>query len=146
VKSKLNRILSVVAITLIAVCASANSASAQSAYHGTFTLTQEARWGSAKLPAGDYSFVLESMAMPARITVRGANGAQFVTTVSNDRENLDRSSSLKIERRGNTRFVSEIYLAEIQLELHYQAPKLPKDELLAMGPVSTETVLIASAK
>ena len=50
-KSKFNRILSVVAITLIAVCASANSASAQSAYKGTFTLTQEARWGSAKLPA-----------------------------------------------------------------------------------------------
>jgi hypothetical protein len=146
VKSKFNRILSVVAITLIAVCASANSASAQSAYKGTFTLTQEARWGSAKLPAGDYSFVLESMAIPAKITVRGPNGSQFVTTVSNDRENLDRSSSLKIERRGNSRFVSEIYLAEIQLQLHYSVPALPKDELLAMGPVSTETVLIASAK
>jgi hypothetical protein len=146
VKSKFNRILAVVAITLVAVCASANSASAQSAYAGTFTLTQEARWGGATLPAGDYSFVLESQSMPAKIVVRGPNGAQFVTTAASDRQNWDRPSSLKIQRVGNTRVISELYLAQIRLELLYHVPGLPKDEQLAMGPVSTETVLIASAK
>jgi hypothetical protein len=146
VKSKFNRILAAIAITLVAVCASANSASAQSAYAGTFTLTEEVRWGSATLPAGDYSFVLQSQGLPAKIVVRGSNGAHFVTTVSSDHQNWDRPSSLKIQRVGNTRVVSELYLAQIQLELRYHVPGLPKDEQLAMGPVSTETVLIASAK
>jgi hypothetical protein len=146
VKTKLTRIFAVVAIAMVAACVIASPASAQSAYAGKFTLTQEAQWGGAKLPAGEYSFVLESMAIPARIVVRGANGAQFVTTVASDRKNQERDSSLQIQHRGNARFVSEIYLAELQLELRYQVPSLPKSEQLAMGPVSTETVLIASAK
>ena len=99
-KTKLTRILAVVAIAMVAACASASSAFAQAAYSGTFTLTQEARWGAANLPAGEYSFVLESMAIPAKIIVRGPNGAQFVTTVASDRTRVDEPSNLKIQRRG----------------------------------------------
>jgi hypothetical protein len=146
VKTKLTRIFAAVAIAMVAACVIASPASAQSAYAGKFTLTQEAQWGAAKLPAGEYSFVLESMAIPAKIVVRGPNGAQFVTTVSSDRMRTDEASNLKIQHRGTSRFVSEINLAELKLQLHYQGPSLPKNEQLAMGPVSTETVLIASAK
>ena len=145
-KTKFTRILAVVAIAMVAACVAASPASAQAAYAGKFTLTNEARWGGATLPAGDYSFVLESMAIPAKIVVRGPNGAQFVTTVSSDRASADQPSNLKIQHRGATRFVSEINLAELKLQLRYQGPKLPKDEQLAMGPASTETVLIAQAK
>jgi hypothetical protein len=146
VKTKLTRIFAVVAIAMVAACVAASPASAQSAYAGTFTLTQDATWGAAKLPAGEYSFVLESMAIPARIVVRGPNGYQFVTTVSSDRIGSGQSSNLKIQHSGAARFVSEINLAELKLRLRYQGPKLPKAEQLAMGPASTETVLIAQAK
>jgi hypothetical protein len=146
VKTKLTRILAVVAIAMVAACVAASPASAQAAYAGSFTLTQDATWGSAKLPAGEYSFVLESMGIPAKIVVRGPHGAQFVNTVASDRISADQPSNLKIQHRGTTRFVSEINLAELKLQLRYQGPKLPKDEQLAMGPASTETVLIASAK
>lgn len=145
-KTKLTRIFAVVAIAMVAAGVIASPASAQNAYAGKFTLTQEAQWGGAKLPAGEYSFVLESLASPAKIVVHGANGFQFVTTVATDRKNQERDSSLQIQRRGSTRFISEIYLADLQLELRYQIPSLPKNHELAMGPASTETVLIASAK
>lgn len=145
-KTKFNRILAIVAIAMVAACVAASPASAQAAYAGKFTLTQEVRWGAAKLPAGDYSFVLQSTGIPAKIVVRGANGAQFVNTVLSDRISADQPSNLKIQRRGTTRFVSEINLAEVKLQLRYQGPSLPKDEQLAMGPASTETVLIAQAK
>jgi hypothetical protein len=145
VKTKLTRIFAVAAIALVAACVAAIPASAQSAYVGKFTLAQEATWGGANLPAGDYTFKLESLAMPARIVVTGPNGSQFVSTIATDRVNCDQSN-LKIERRSAGRYVKEINLAELKLQLHYQGPKLPKSEQLAMGPASIETVLIAQAK
>jgi hypothetical protein len=146
-KSNFSRILAVTAIALIALCATATPASAQNAFKGTFTLPDDVRWASATMPAGDYSFVLKSAATPAVIRVDGPNGSAFILPVEADRKDSGDSSRLTIERRGATRFVSEIYLADLGLHLHYSAPSLPKSErLLAQGPVSTEQVLMAMAK
>ena len=55
---KSTRSLKSVRILLLAVLAAGLSASLASAqeYQGKFTLPFEARWGSAVLPAGDYTF------------------------------------------------------------------------------------------
>jgi hypothetical protein len=146
-KSNFSRILAITAIALIAVCASATPASAQVALQGSFTLPEDVRWANAMLPAGDYSFVLKSATTPYQILLQGPNGGAFILTASTDKRDDGDSSKLTIERRGATRFVSDIYLADLGLHLRYQAPSMPKSErMLAQGPVSAEQVLIAMAK
>jgi hypothetical protein len=44
---------------------------AQTAYRGKFTLAVETRWGSATLPAGDYTFTLPSRSAPYRFYIQG---------------------------------------------------------------------------
>jgi hypothetical protein len=146
-KSNFSRTLTIVAIGLIALCASAIPASAQNAFQGNFTLPNDVRWGNAKLPAGDYTFSMQSAAVPAQIIVQGPNGGAFILTSATDVRDSGESSNLTIVRRGATRFVREMYLADLGLHLRYSAPSLPKNERqLVQGPASTEQVLIAMAK
>ncbi len=146
-KSHLTRMLAIAAIGLFTVCASATPASAQSAFKGTFTLPSEVRWQGATLPAGDYTFSLKSAALPAQLLLQGPNGFAFIFTSVTDDRAAGQQSFLTVERRGATRFISEMYLAGMSLHLRYNAPKIPKDEQqLAQGPASTEQVLIAANK
>jgi hypothetical protein len=143
-KTNFSRILAVTVIALIAVCASATPASAQNAFKGTFTLPEDVRWASSMLPAGDYTFTLKSASLPGLIRLDGPNGGAYIITASTDQKDSGESSRLTIVRRGATRFVSDVYLADLGLHLHYLAPSLPKNQSeLAQGPVSTEQVLIA---
>jgi hypothetical protein len=146
-KTNISRILTIAAIALVTICASATPASAQAAFRGNFTLPNDVRWAGAVLPAGDYKFDLKSVGLPARITLWGPNGGAFVTTSATDQKNDGDMSVITIQRRGGMRFVSDIYLADLGLHLHYKAPSIPKSEQeLAQGPASTEQVLIAMAK
>jgi hypothetical protein len=145
-KTNFTRILAVAALGLIAATVSAMPASAQAAFKGSFTLTSDVRWGQANLPAGDYTFTLESNAMPARIVVRGANGSQFVLTSSRNLKSIDAPSNLQIVRRNGESRVSQLYFADLHMILNYQEGSKSKDKELAMGPVTTEQVLVASAK
>lgn len=140
------RFFAIATLGLIAVCVSAKPAAAQAAFKGSFTLQSDVRWGQANLPAGDYTFTLASTAIPARIVVTGPNGSQFVMTSSTDNKKIDAPSSMQIVRRNGERSVRELYLADLHLVLNYQEQSKSKDKELAMGPVSTEQVLIASAK
>jgi hypothetical protein len=145
-KTNLIRIFAAAAIGVIAICASATPASAQ-AFKGAFTLPNDVRWQGAMLPAGDYTFSLKS-GVPAQIIVtRPDRTIAFVLTAVTDRRVTDQHSCLTIERRGSTRFVRELYLADVGLHLRYDAPKIPKNEQeLAQGPATTEQVLVASNK
>jgi hypothetical protein len=146
-KSNFSRILAITAIALIAVCASATSASAQSAFKGSFTLPNDVRWASVEMPAGDYTFSLKSGGLPAQISVQGPKGSAFVLTSVTDKRHSGESSTMTIERHGNTRFVRDLYLADLGVHLIYSVPSIPKNErMLAQGPASTEQVLIAMAK
>jgi len=145
-KTNFTRILVIAALGLIAATVSAMPASAQDAFKGSFTLTSDVRWGQASLPAGDYTFTLQSSAMPARIVVKGANGSQFVITSSMDVKSIDAPSNLTVVRRNGESRINRLYLADLHLVLNYQEGSKSKDKELAMGPVSTEQVLIASAK
>jgi hypothetical protein len=53
---------------------------------------------------------------------------------------------LTVVRRNGESRINRLYLADLHLVLNYQERSKSKDKELAMGPVSTEQVLIASAK
>jgi len=143
----LTRIFAIAAIGFASICAFVNPASAQNAFQGSFTLAHEIRWQSAVLPAGDYTFAMESTAMPCTMIVRGPNGATFELSSSTDKRTVEGPSVLILERRNGDFYVRELYMADRGLHVFYNVPKGPKSEkLLAQGPTSTERVLIASAK
>jgi hypothetical protein len=140
------RILVVASLAFLAASACVNPAAAQisAACKGNFTLPQEVRWQGKVLPAGDYSFVLKSASMPALIELRGPSGVDVLMTAGLSIDNKIAQSYLTIEQRGDSGYVRELYLAPLGVHFSYNVPKVPKEELLAKGPVSTERVLVST--
>jgi hypothetical protein len=105
------------------------------------------RWNSAVLPAGDYTFLLESTASPARMTLTGPHGSIFLRAMVVDEENTNQRSALIIESRGGDPFVQELYLAASGRHFLYWPPKIAKSERqLAQGPATTVHVLVSTGK
>lgn len=147
-KTHRNRLLAIVVVGLVAIgtCVSRTAAQSSSA-RGSFTLPFEVRWQGVVLPAGDYTFSLKSAASPAMVTVQGSNGRGFILATEVDDKRTNQQSSLTIEGRGSTRFVREMYLADLGLRIHYSIPKNSKNEKeLAQGPATTEHVLVSIGK
>ena len=71
-----------VSVAALALGALATGGNAQDSFRGKFTLPFEAHWGSATLPAGDYTFTLSSDRAPYRLYIRGqaANAIIQATT------------------------------------------------------------------
>jgi hypothetical protein len=141
-KSLRNRMLVIASFALAAVFASAIPAAAQAAFQGSFTLTHEVRWQNATLPAGNYTFEIGSLSLPACIKIKGPNGYQFVTALVVDQK-VSEQSMLIVENHGNRSDVSELRLSAIDRSLRYAVPKAPKDVVLAQGPVTREQILVA---
>ena len=139
------RILVIAALVLAAgVRVSPAAAQAGSAYTGNFKLSDEVRWQGRVLPAGDYTFLLKSAALPAQIVLRGPSGVQILLTSGLSIRDRNQQSFLTIERRGGSSYVREMYLAPLGVHFHYQLPKIPKEKLLAQGPATTERVSISA--
>lgn len=103
------------------------SAYAQSAANGTFTLTHETRWGMVVLPAGSYSFALQSPVMPAKLVVRKTDGSQTAMLLPRavSQEQPGSSSRLVLAHTGSGKlFVSELYLGDLGVSLHYTDSKI----------------------
>jgi hypothetical protein len=147
-KTHRNRLLAIAVIGLVAIGTCVSRTAAQgSSERGSFTLPYEVRWQGVLLPAGDYTFSLKSAASPAMVTVQGPNGGAFILATALDEKKTDQHSSLTIEGRGSTRFVREMYLADLGLHIRYSIPKIPKNEKeLAQGPATTEHVLVSIGK
>jgi hypothetical protein len=145
---KTNRIRTLVmaALGLLAAAALVSTAAAQSstACKGSFTLPNDVRWEGSVLPAGEYSFVLKSAALPAQLELRGPNGFQFLMSPSQSRRKDGQQSFMAIERRHGSGYVRELYLAPIGVHFFYRVPKVPKEELLAQKLPITERVLISA--
>ena len=69
----------------LALGALAATGNAQNAYQGKFTLPAEVHWGSATLPAGDYTFTLPSAGSPYTLYIRGQAASAVVMAVTTDR-------------------------------------------------------------
>jgi hypothetical protein len=145
-KSLRHRILVLTTLGLAALGANAISAVAQSdLYKGSFTLPVAAEWQNARLPAGHYTFSMKSAGFPIQIRVEGENGAVYVGSVGTSQRNSGEKSFLILEQRGDSKFVRELYLAQIGLHVRYYVPAQSKEDLLAKGPAKTERVSVLAA-
>jgi hypothetical protein len=115
------------AVLLLAVSLgfSAPQAAADSMLSGTFKLPMQAHWGTAVLPAGDYSYTVEMHGSGPVVAIRTADGkcsglffARSVSTVAESGV-----QSLTLTHVGTDTFVSSFQLGAIGLSLDYSMPK-----------------------
>ena len=143
-KVPVNRLFAIAALGLFSVAASALPAAAQTVYKGQFTLPHEVRWQNAKLPAGDYTFSLPSLAPFTPMTITGSDGSVIEVAHVNSGSRSDVPSVLILEQRDGTYFVRELDLSEISVQIRYNVPKQSRsNEQLAQAPTTTEKVLVA---
>ncbi len=82
-----------VSVAALALGALATSGNAQNVSQGKFTLPFETYWGSATLPAGDYTFVMSSASSDYRLYIRGQKSAPSSKPIQSRREWLRNARS-----------------------------------------------------
>jgi hypothetical protein len=143
-KSLRNRILTLVAAGLMAVGFGASASQAQSIYKGSFTLDHDVRWQNATMPAGDYTFTVQSSTRSKPVLVTGPNGTVFQMPLVTAETKIADQSKLILEWRGDNLCVREMELGEIGLNIRYTVPKATEsDKLLANAHTNSQEVLIA---
>ena len=146
-KSLRNRILTLVALGLLSIGFGASASQAQPIYKGSFTLAQDIRWQNATMPAGDYTFTVQSTTRSKPILVTGPNGTIFQLPLVTSQTNIGAQSKLILEWRGDNLCVRELDLAQVGLNIVYHMPKAAEnDKLLAKAHTATQEILISMAK
>ena len=142
------RSLKSVRILLLAVLAAGLSASLASAqdYEGKFTLPFEARWGTAVLPAGDYSFRINTNNYSCIALVsQGGRGVAFIMPdTAASRGEVAGSSALIAVRSAGSYRIRALQLAEAGVVLEYSPPKAER-QILAQLPVHFQRVPVIAA-
>jgi hypothetical protein len=102
-----------VGVAALALGALATSGNAQSVYQGKFTLPFETHWGSATLPAGDYTFVMSSAISDYRLYIRGAQVNAIIMATSTEDKAVSDHAQLNL-----------VDIADVQTVQTFDAPEL----------------------
>jgi hypothetical protein len=97
----------------LALGALATSGNAQNAYQGKFTLPFETHWGSATLPAGDYTFALPSNSAPYRLYIQGQGVSAIIQATTADQGVVSERPQLNL-----------VDIADVQTVRTFEAPEL----------------------
>ena len=117
---KTNRMVTVLRLLVLGVLVAGCNAKLASAQvlRGKFTLPSETHWGQATLPAGDYSFALDTDYPGSRVTV--IRGKQTVAMIMSPGVNYIKSGRSEIVMESGA--VREVNLPQIGVSLHYPTP------------------------
>jgi hypothetical protein len=102
-----------VAASALALSTLATGGNAQNIYQGKFTLPFETHWGSATLPAGDYTFVMSSASSDYRLYIRGAQVNAIIMAASTEDKAVSDHARLNL-----------VDIADVQTVETFDAPEL----------------------
>lgn len=130
---------------LLAACFLATAAYADPLFTGTFKLTNEVHWGQAVLPAGDYSFTIDSTKdNTPLVVVRSADGKKAAFALATATGIPQPGGSYIYVANDGTRRVRLLNLPENNLSLAFgPMSKRDREELNA---AKTEVVPVVVAK
>jgi hypothetical protein len=125
-------------LTLSALTFAPSLASAQDE-GGTFTLTHEVHWQNAVVPAGEYKFTLQAMGPSEMLRLRKISGApaSFMLLVNDTDANSSETAGLVIDSKAGESYVSAMNLPQLQVTLHFAAPRNFGKEMARMDPSFT---------
>jgi hypothetical protein len=109
-------------VAALALGALANSGNAQNAYQGKFTLPFETHWGSATLPAGDYTFAMSSASTQYRLYIRGAHVDAIIMALATDDKAVGDHAQLNLVDIADVQTVQTFDAPELGLTLVYFTP------------------------
>jgi hypothetical protein len=116
------KLLTKVALAALALGALATNGNAQNAYQGKFTLPFETHWGSATLPAGDYTFTLPSTLSPYRLYIRGERFNATIMASSADKKVVSGHAQLNLVDMANAQTVQTFDAPELGVTFVYWTP------------------------
>ena len=76
------RVLTTLGLPTLALSTLATAGNEQNAYRGKFTLAVETHWEGITLPAGDYTFALQSNSVPYRLYIWGQGVGTIITATT----------------------------------------------------------------
>jgi hypothetical protein len=138
---KTNRMLTTLRLLVLGVLVAGFNAKPASAQvlQGKFTLKSTTRWGQATLPAGDYSFTLDTGYAVSRFTV--SRGTQRVALIPAPLITNNTSGRSEMVLEDGT--VREVSLPQIGITLDYPANN-PYHRAAPKEPQLAETVLVTA--
>src|SRR6266481_5560277 len=109
-------------VAALALGALATTGNAQNAYQGKFTLAVETHWGSATLPAGDYTFALPSNNAPYRLYIEGQGVGAIITAATADQRVVSERPQLNLVDIADVQTVQTFEAPELGLTFIYATP------------------------
>jgi secreted protein with Ig-like and vWFA domain len=109
-------------VAALALGALAISGNAQNAYQGKFTLPFETHWGSATLPAGDYTFALQSTSSPYTLYIRGEKVNAIIQAAAADDIGAAAHAQLNLVETADVQTVQTFDAPELGLSFVYFTP------------------------
>jgi hypothetical protein len=106
-------------VTVLVLGALAINGNAQIAYEGKFTLAVETHWGSATLPAGDYTFTLKSNSNPYILYISGQGVSAIIMTNVTDQRVVSERPQLNLIETANGYTVQTFEAPELGVTFIY---------------------------
>lgn len=109
------KLIAKVSVAALALGALTTNGNAQDAYKGKFTLPFETHWGSATLPAGDYTFTMSSASSSYTLFIRGEKANAIIMATAADEQVVSGHAQLNL-----------VDIADVQTVQTFDAPELGK--------------------
>jgi hypothetical protein len=116
------KLITKVGLTALVLGALATNGNAQNIYQGKFTLPFETHWGSATLPAGDYTFVMSSASSDYRLYIRGEKVNVIIMAAAADEKVVSGHAQLNLVDIADTQTVQTLDAPELGKTFVYSTP------------------------
>src|ERR1700756_2564140 len=111
-----------IGVAALALSALAASGNAQDSFQGKFTLPFETHWGSATLPAGNYTFTLPSNSAPYRFYIHGLAANAIIQATTADQKVVSERPQLNVVDIADVHTVQTFEVPELGVTFTYWTP------------------------
>lgn len=116
------KVFTKVGMAALALGALATSGNPRNIYQGKFTLPFETRWGSATLPAGDYTFVMSSASSDYSLYIRGEKVHAIIMAAATDAKVASGHAQLNLVDIADKQTVETFDAPELGKTFFYSTP------------------------
>ena len=116
------KLIGKVGVAALLLGALATNGNTQNIYQGKFTLPFETHWGSATLPAGDYTFVMSSASSDYRLYIRGEKVNAMIMAAAADEKVVSGHAQLNLVDIADTQTVQTFDAPELGKTFVYSTP------------------------
>jgi len=135
--------LRLLAILMLATCAFTAVANAQASFTGKVTLPYEVHWGTAILPAGEYTITMNTL-HSVTLVQSARNETAFYTKMPLVQDSTNRPASLMITSLRGEHRVQSMNLPEFGRSFVYERPsKAEQEEIAKAGQIENVPVIVA---